>query len=101
MVNTPDTMEAEVGCEKTHYHNKTWTLRCGKEDWLGEQAERANEVRVLSNWRILIQRARRSFLSKGRVLKPNCQHPNWTPNLNLFYPLLTLPMVSSSPTLPV
>ena len=29
---TPDTMEADVGHEKTHHHNKTWILRSGKDD---------------------------------------------------------------------
>ena len=73
---TPDAMEADVGCEKTDYHNKTWTLECGKSDWKGEQVEQADDMRVLSNWRLLIQRVRRSFLYKGWVLRPNCQHPN-------------------------
>ena len=50
----PDTTEANVGCEKTHHCNKTWTLRCGKDDWKGKQVEWADEVRMLSNQRIMI-----------------------------------------------
>ena len=69
--DTPDTMEVDVGCEKTPYQNRSWTLRCGKDNeeckWIGW----VDEVRVLSNQRGMIRRARRSFLYKGRVLRPN------------------------------
>ena len=57
-------------------------------------------MRVLSNRRILIRRARRPFLYKGRALEPKCQHPNWILNLTTSYSLLASPTVFSSLTSP-
>ena len=33
---------------------------------------------MLSNWRTMVQRARRPFLYKGRALEPNHQYPIWS-----------------------
>ena len=57
-------------------------------------------MRVLGNRRILIRRARRPLLYKGRALEPKCQHPNWILNLSTSHLLLALPTVFSSVTLP-
>ena len=77
-----------------------WTLRGGKDDWKGKRTEWIDEVRVLSNWRIMIQRARISFLYKEGVLKPNDQHPNSTLHLELSILLFVLPALLSSPISP-
>ena len=60
-----------MGCEKTHFQNKMWTLRCVKGEWKGEQAGWPDEVGVLSNQRVAVQRVKRSFLYKEEDLKPN------------------------------
>ena len=78
-----------------------WTLRRGKGDWQDGQVERADEVKVLSNRRILIWRARRPFLYKGRALEPKHQHPNWILNLSTSHSLSALPTAFSLVTLPV
>ena len=59
-----------------------------------------DEVRVLSNWRILIRRAGRPFLYKGRALEPKCQHPNWILTLATSHLLSVLPTAFLSATLP-
>ena len=56
---------------------------------------------MLSNQRILIQRAGRSFLYKGRALEPKHQHPNWILNLSTSHSLSALPIASSLVTSPV
>ena len=66
---TPDTTEADVGHEKTHFQNKMWTLRHGKGEWKGRQVKWPDEVRGLSNWRIAVWRVRRSLLYE-EDLKP-------------------------------
>ena len=65
-------------------------------NWKGKQAEWADEVRVLSNWRIMIQRVRRPFLYKEGCLKPNHQHPIWILHLNLSDTPSPFPTILSS-----
>ena len=50
---------------------------------------------MLSNQRILIWRARRPFLYKGRALEPKCQHLNWILNLSTSHSPPALPTVFS------
>ena len=64
-------MEANVGCEKTHYRNRTWTLRCEKGDQGGNEEGWADEISLLGNWRMDGQGARRPFLYKEEDPKPN------------------------------
>ena len=56
---------------------------------------------MLSIWKILIWRARRPFLYKGRPLEPKRQHPNWILNLSTSHLLFALPTVFSLVTSPV
>ena len=77
-----------------------WTLRHGKDEWKGKRAEQVDEVRVLSNWRIMIWRARRPFLYKEWCSKPNSQHPIWILLPEPFTQLFVLPTPSSLPISP-